>query len=365
MDVVRGFFQQHYDTSILVFICLCILLAFYIAGIIISKYLLRLIGRIISKSSFDLDEQLLMAFEIPLRSLLMIIGVYYMLRYLNLPPQYDQVMIKLLRSFVVIFISWGIYRLAGMYSFLSDAFVERMNLDQVLLPFVSKITKFLIICLAFILVAHEWDYDVNGFIAGLGLGGLAFALAAKDMLANIFGGIVIIMEKPFAIGDWVLTPSVEGTVEEISFRSTRFRTSAQALVTVPNSTLANEALTNWSRMGKRRINFYVGLTYSSTAEQVQEVIAKIKTMLQNHPGIHPETIMVRFEKFSESSLDILVNCFTNTTVWDDHLAVREDLNLKIMNILEEVGVSMAFPSRSIFLENWPPNKEENQVKEED
>ena len=100
------------------------------------------------------------------------------------------------------------------------------------------------------MVAQEWDYRIDGFIAGLGLGGLAFSLAAKDTLSNVFGGLVVILDKPFSIGDWIKTPSVEGTVEDISFRSTKVRTFAQALVTVPNATLANEPVTNWTRMGK-------------------------------------------------------------------------------------------------------------------
>ncbi|MFA1822484.1 mechanosensitive ion channel family protein [Virgibacillus oceani] len=119
----------------------------------------------------------------------------------------------------------------------------------------SRTLRIVIIAISFSIIAQEFGYDVNGFVAGLGIGGLAFALAAKDALANMFGGIIIITKKPFTIGDWVLTPSVEGTVEDISFRSTKVRTFAQALVTVPNATLSNEPITNWSKMGKRQITF--------------------------------------------------------------------------------------------------------------
>ncbi|MFP3359363.1 mechanosensitive ion channel family protein, partial [Planococcus sp. SIMBA_143] len=124
-----------------------------------------------------------------------------------------------------------------------------VKIDHILIPFFSKALRLIIVAIGISVIAQEFEYDINGFVAGLGIGGLAFALAAKDALANLFGGIIIITEKPFTIGDWIKTPSVEGTIEDISFRSTKVRTFAQALVTVPNATLSNEAITNWSKMG--------------------------------------------------------------------------------------------------------------------
>jgi MscS family membrane protein len=199
------------------------------------------------------------------------------------------------------------------------------------------------------IIGQEFDYDVNGLVAGLGLGGLAFALAAKEAVGNLIGGIVIVTEKPFSIGDWILTPSVEGIVEDINFRSTKIRTFSQALVTVPNATLANEAITNWSRMGKRRITFHLGLNYRTTKEQIQRVVNRIEIMLNNHEDIHPDTVMVAFDHYNESSLDILIYFFTNSTVWAEHVKIKHEINLEIMGILEEEGVEVAFPSRTIYV----------------
>jgi hypothetical protein len=150
-------------------------------------------------------------------------------------------------------------------------------------------------------VANEWGYDVNGFIAGLGLGGLALALAAQNALANLFGGLIIILEKPFSIGDWIATPSVEGTVETITFRSTLIRGFDQAVITVPNATLANEPITNHTRMGKRRIFYYLGLSYATTGQEMETCVKRIRQMLNDHPDIHKETIMVNFESFGHDS----------------------------------------------------------------
>jgi MscS family membrane protein len=166
----------------------------------------------------------------------------------------------------------------------------------------------------------------------------------------MFGGMVIFLDKPFTIGDWISTPSVEGTVEDITFRSTKIRTFAHALVTVPNATLANEPITNWSRMGKRRITFHLGVTYTTSRSKLEKCVQAIRAMLEEHPGIHKETIFVYFERFNESSLDIFLYFFTNTTDWKEYLSIREDVNFKIMQILEQEGVSVAFPSRSIYIE---------------
>lgn len=333
-------------------------IAIFLFFLAFSGMLVKLIFWLLKKTGLHSDDEanLFNAFETPLRILLVFLGVYLALRYSQLPARYDAIMIRLLRSLLVLSLAWGLCRLVGSQRFLSGEMIQKLNISSILIPFLSKVSRFIIIALAIVLIAHEWGYDVNGFIAGLGLGGLAFALAAKDALANIFGGIIIVMEKPFVINDWVQTPSVEGIVEEISFRSTRFRTFEQALVTVPNSTLANEPITNCSRMDKRKLSFYISLSYSSSREQMEKVVSRIDQLLHDHDGIYPDDILVRFEKFSESSLDILVNCFTKTTAFSKYVAVREELNLKIMQIVEEEGVSMAFPTRSLFMENLPEFK---------
>lgn len=324
--------------------------------LIFSGIIVRILFWLLKKAGLNNENEAVTAFDTPLRILLVFLGVYLALKYISLPARYDMIMVRLLRSLVVLSIAWGLCRLVGSQRFLSGEMVQKLNINNILLPFLSKVVRFVIVALAVVLIAHEWNYDVNGFIAGLGLGGLAFALAAKDALANVFGGFIILMERPFVINDWVQTPSVEGIVEDISFRSTRFRTFKQALVTVPNSTLANEAITNWSRMGKRRLDFYIGLTYNTTRAQMEKVVQRINDMLQEHPGIHSEQKMVYFEKYNESSLDVIVYCFTKTTVWSEYMAIREDINLKIMQIIEKEKVSMAFPTRSLIVEKVAESK---------
>lgn len=334
-----------------IFKAMLILVLFIVLERVITGIVVRRLLTFMEKEGLDSGYRFLQAFIRPLRYLILLAGAYAIIRYLPLAVGPEQALVKICRLLLVLIFIWWLYNISGSDSLISGELQEKLHVDSMLIPFFSKVVRFIIVALALVLVLKELGYDVNGFIAGLGLGGLAFALAAKDALANIFGGIVIILEKPFSIGDWILTPSVEGTVEDISFRSTRFRTFAQGLVTVPNSTLANEPITNWSRMGKRRVSFHLGLAYQTSPEKLSTSVQKIRDLLQEHPGVHPETIMVFFENFSESSLDVLVYYFSRTTNWNEHLAVKEEINLSIMRLLEAEGVSMAFPSRSIYLEN--------------
>jgi len=332
---------------------LIVLLLFFFFRKTLVHYLFVQVLKLTQRTATGLDDKIVQALERPLREFLVVLGVYLILRALPLNPAYINFVLKVFRSCIVVLVAWALYIMVE--SLVTEDLKARFGANNILVPFVCKATRFVILVLALIIVAVEWGYDVNGLITGLGLGGLAFALAAKDALSNIFGGIVIILDKPFTIGDWISTPSVEGTVEDITFRSTKIRTFAQALATVPNATLANEPITNWSRMGKRRITFHLGVTYSTPRHKLEKCVKDIRQMLEEHPEVHKETIFVFFERFGESSLDIFLYFFTKTTKWQEYLSVREEINFKIMEILEREGVSIAFPSRTIYLENAGSN----------
>ncbi|MDD2509773.1 MAG: mechanosensitive ion channel family protein [Syntrophomonas sp.] len=300
------------------------------------------------KSQSNWDEIIIIALGKPLQLLIIVFGLYMALDILSTNISQEQLLLKLFRSSLVAIVGWAFYRLSASTTLFSQKAQERWNIDSILIPLISKTLHFLIIALVIIIIAGELGFDVNGFIAGLGLGGLALALAAKDMLANFFAGMVIVMEKPFLIDDWIETPGVEGTVEDISFRSTKIRKFDQSLVTVPNSTLAAQAITNYSRRGKRRISFYLNMNRKTPKDAIESTIAHIKQMLIEHSGVHSETILVNFEFFAESSFDIMIYFFTNTTDWAEHLTIRQDINLRIIGILEEEGVEISFPSRSLY-----------------
>ncbi|WP_324782482.1 mechanosensitive ion channel family protein [Mesobacillus jeotgali] len=317
-----------------------------------TKYVFKLMLKLGQKTPTELFSSVTVAFEQPIRWLFIIIGIYVAADYFPFMEQSNRLFLKIIRASIIMLITWGLYNLSSGSSLLFMKINDRfkMEIDQILIPFFSKAIRFIIVAISISIIAQVFEYDVNGFIAGLGLGGLAFALAAKDAIGNLFGGIIIITEKPFTIGDWIKTPSVEGTVEDISFRSTRVRTFAQAVVTVPNAILANESITNWSKMGKRQITFKLGVTYDTPRVKLQRTILRIEEMLKSNDDIHPDTIFVKFDEYNDSSLDIFLYFFTKTTVWAEYLAVKEEINFAIMEILEEEGVSVAFPSRTLYVE---------------
>lgn len=334
-------------------IALAIIFAFYTFSKVFDLWVYPIILKVTEKTKTTLDTKIALAFRKPIKNFILIFGVFIALRYTPISEDVYAIVVRLFRSLVIILITSGFYNLTSTSSALFQRINQKLDfeIDRILIPILSKTVRFIIVAISASIIAQEWGYDVNGFVAGLGIGGLAFALAAKDALANIFGGVVIILDKPFSIGDWILTPAVEGTVEDINFRSTKVRTFAHALVTVPNSTLANQPITNWTKMGKRRISFNLGVTYSTPRHKLETCVKRVESMLKNHSEIHPETIFVHFDSFNDSSLDIFIYCFTNTTVWGEFLRVKEDVNFKIMDILEQEGVSVAFPSRSIYIEN--------------
>ncbi|MGB8002544.1 MAG: mechanosensitive ion channel family protein [Anaerobacillus sp.] len=355
MDVLRS-----QDTWIEVSIAFGIFLLFLIMRKIFAKYIFNLFLKLSRKSSTEFFTHLFLAFERPVRMLFVIFGLYLAVRYVSFLDHHNAFFEQIMRSSLIFLGAWGLYNFSSASSLFFHTVNDKYNLkiDQLLIPFLSKTIRFLIVAMTFSVIAGEFHYDVNGFITGLGLGGLAFALAAKETIENFFGGIVIITEKPFSIGEWIKTPSVEGVVEDITFRSTKVRTFAQALVTVPNARLANENITNWSKMGKRQITFHIGVTYDTPSDRLETCIDRIEKMLRNHEDIHPETIFVSFDEFNHSSLDIFLYFFTNTTTWGDFLNVKQDVNFKIMRILEEEHVSFAFPTQTLHVENTTSKEEE-------
>lgn len=320
---------------------------------ILVKVIIGLVRKLTQKTKNVMDDKLLEALEKPARFVFVVIGFYIAGQIIKFSTDFELFIDRITRSLILFSLFWGAYRASGTLTVLFKKLTEKTEtkLDDMLVSFLSNGLKVIIVILGGITVTQVWFDEIAGILTGLGLGGLAFALAAKDTASNLFGSINIMIDRPFTIGDWVETPHVEGTVEEMGFRSTRIRTFAQALVTIPNSTMSNDPITNWSRMGKRRISYRLGLTYNTTSEQMKECLKRLRGLLENHPEVHQQTVFVYFERFGDSSLDLFLYFFTKTTNWQKFLEVQEDINLKIVDILDNIGVSVAYPSRSIYIED--------------
>lgn len=296
------------------------------------------------------ETPLVYSLKKPLQSMFVLIGVYLALSYC-LPATFNNFLTNSFRSGLALIAAGTIYALVDCFaSSTRDAYqVFSYRIDKILVPFIARVIQVIVLSLAFMTVASVWGYDVNGFIAGLGLGGLAFALASKDLLANVFSGVVIIIGKPFGIGDWIKTSTVEGMIEDIGFRSTRIRAFDQALITVPNSNLTNEAITNFTKRTRRQVSFRLQVLYNTPRYNLEACINDIDQMLNAHEGIDPEMIFVKFDAFGSSSLEIFVYFFTKTIKWSEYLSVRQEINLKILAILEANKVQLALPSNTVYL----------------
>ena len=261
---------------------------------------------------------------------------------------------KIVRGLLVFVAAWAVYRGLDVVVYLlrERASESDTMLDNYLIDFSGKILKIVVVAVGTVMVLQEWGFNVTTLIAGLGVGGVAIALAGQDFVSNLFGFLTIFIDRAFAIGDYIVTDETEGFVEDIGMRSVKIRTLDRSLVTVPNSAIASGVIVNWTEAKTRRFNFTIGVTYSSTADEIVALTESFKTMLAEHPDIDETDIWVYLSEFGASSIDILLNFFTNKTVNPkEYQAIKHDINLRIMGIIEEHNMSMAFPSRSIYFEN--------------
>lgn len=253
------------------------------------------------------------------------------------------------------FVMWFALRLIDNLTALWRARAKhtQSTFDDQLVPIVRSLAKVTIVIVGSLLIVQNLGGEVGSLLAGFGLGGAAIALASKDTIANLFGSIVVFVDRPFQVGDWVEVGEHEGTIEEVGLRVTRIRTFANSLITVPNSSLTTTAINNWSRMRKRRIKLTLGVTYDSTPAQLLAGVAAVREILQSDERISQDFMLVNFTDFGPSSLDIFVYAFTITTRWDEYMQVREELLLEIMRRFQQLGLSFAFPSQSLYVERLP------------
>jgi MscS family membrane protein len=333
-----------------------IALAFFIFFIFIfarklfTMIVIGFLKKLVSRTKTHLDDAILDVLENPLRFVFIIVGISFTAYTLEIK---NDVITHLTSSLITFTIFWVFYSAISHIEPFIFSSTERFgkDLSKEIGIFLVKAIKVFVVLIGVVAILKEWGIDVTTFIASLGLGGLAFALAAKDTAANLFGGFAILTDKIFKLGDWIKVGNVEGTVEDIGMRTTKIRAFDKGLITVPNGTIANSSVLNFSRRDRRRIKMRVGVTYSTTPSQMQEMLNEIREMLNNHPQIHKDPMFVYFDEFADSSLSIFFYLFTTTAVWEEYLKIREDINLKLMEIVEKNGASMAFPSQSLYFEN--------------
>ncbi|MBU2500587.1 mechanosensitive ion channel family protein [bacterium] len=354
MESLNGFFSTRLGmwTAGQLLLALGFILGGIILRAILNSFIRARLQKLAQRTSSAADDLATDALVSPLGLLLPVIGLFLAVRtLLAVQPEWQAAGDQVFRIAVVLVVVWTAFRMVDALAVFLDEIAGRTDsrLDDQVVPLVRKALKTFLAILAFILVAQNLGYSVSGLLAGLGIGGLAVAMAAKDTLANLFGSMMILIDQPFHKGDWITFPGGDGVVEEIGLRSTRVRTFAKTVVSIPNQALANATVENHSLMPKRRIKFTLGVTYQSSRDQIRALVERIEAYLQGNPDIDQEFMLVKFTEFNASSLDLFIYCFTVTTDWTRHLSVKQDVNLAVMGMVEDLGMSIAFPTQTVHL----------------
>ena len=323
----------------------------------LSKGIAFLIIKTIKIKEKDPKKIYKSSFYQPLVDFIRVTGMYlaimFVRRKINIS---DHVMLWITKSFrilVSIIFARGCARAFSTKSSLISNIKRRSKrkVDESMLKAILRVIRAVIYVGTAILIITELGYNLNGLIAGLGVGGVIVTLAAQDTAKNLFGGAVIFLDKPFSVGDWIEVDKFEGTVEEITFRSTRIRTFENSVVNIPNAKMSDASVINWSKMEKRRYRTRLYLDLNTPLEKVEILIEKIKKILLKHEQIEDDSIIVKFEEIVDNGIEIMISSYTDSVDFETYLQEREIINYKIMQIVREENIKLAENAQIIHVKD--------------
>lgn len=334
-----------------VIIAVCIVILVKIFSGSISYFIIKLF-KWDSKHKKEITHS---AFYNPLKIFITILGIYSAFLFLKQPLQFSDTFMNwvtmIFKIVSVIAFSIGLSKSFTIESSVVKKIVSKSKreLEDSTVNFILKICRVLIYIIAIIIVISLLGVNLNGIIAGLGLGGVIVTLAAQDTAKNLFGGFVIFLDKPFSVGDWIEMGEFEGTVEDITFRSTRIRTFENSVVNVPNATISDSAVINWSKMESRRYRFTLTLELDTPLDKLNTVQERISTMLKKHNNIIDDSIIVKFDTIGDNGINLLICSYTDSVDYMSYLEEKEKINYKILQILKEENVKTAYDTKTVFI----------------
>ena len=325
----------------------------------ISKVLIKLSGK---ESDGDDIKKYNLLLKKPLQYFLLLIVLYFSVNFLNLPDfmifkegsgvNFEEYLTKTYNLFLLVTVFWVASKFIDFvgYKLKNKALKTESKVDDQLIPFAIDIAKVLTIVLGFVMIlGNVFNVNVTALVAGLGIGGVAFALASKESLENLLGSFTIFFDKPFIVGDTVTLGGVTGTVEKVGFRSTRIRTFDKSVVTVPNKNIISTELDNLGARPVRRVKFNIGLTYDTSVDNIKNIVADIQKLIDDHPMTNQDG-RVRFLNFGASSLDIMVLYYVDSPDWEVLIDAQQKINYEIIDIVNKYKCEFAFPSTSVYIE---------------
>jgi len=316
---------------------------------VFSKFVVKKLEKYVSKTSNSFDNSLVHSMEGPAKFFPIVLGFFVSTSYLTVESGTVDV---INRSLMTVLIFWTFHQIIGPFSAVIKSAGGLLSRD--LINWIIKAIKVLILVLGFAAVLDLWGIKIGPIIAGLGLFGVAVALGAQDLFKNLISGILVLVERRFQVGDWIFVDGIiEGTVENIGFRSTVVRRFDKSLATIPNFQFAEKAVINNSQITNRRINWIIGLEYRTTSEQLKTIKEQIENFIKKNENFSTTTdtiLSVKIDQFAASSIDIKLICFTKTSAYLEWMNVKDILAIEIKDIVEKNKASFAFPSTSIYVE---------------
>jgi MscS family membrane protein len=323
-----------------------------LASVVMGRFGVALVFSRIRRLSAEAKNQLMVpALEPPAATFVVLCGI---VAALTVVPLWDIVphVVRLgEQGALSAVILWGIACAGGAVidHFGTEARERRLHIAA-FIPLIKRTVASFFIVFSVLVVLESLGFEVKTFLTGLGIGGLAFALAAQDTIANLFGSFVVVMDQPFYVGELIRILGHEGTVEEIGLRSTRLRTAQRTQIVIPNKTVAAEVITNFTRMPQRRVDAVLGVTYDTPPAKIEPALDDIRALIRADPGVHPGQVVVSLADFSDAALKVQILYFTADPDWESHMAIRERVNLGILRALAARGVTLSYPSPVIRMD---------------
>jgi len=318
------------------------------------------------KTQSQWDDTFFAALQGPARTLVWVVGLTLALERASVGLDIEAIFAPLRSALVIATLTWALIRFVDRVQRRMMHDPKTDDLDLTTVEAIGRLIRITVLITSGLIILQTLGFSVSGVLAFGGLGGIAVGFAAKDLLSNFFGGLMIFLDRPFGVGDWIRSPdrNIEGTVESLGWRLTTIRTFDKRPLYVPNATFLSIAVENPSRMSHRRIYETIGVRYDD-ADQIQIVVERVKKMLEQHPDIDSsQTLMVNFNQFGPSSLDFFIYCFTNTTVWTEYHMVKEDVLLKTYDLITELGAEVAFPTQTLHLQVEPEVLQERSLQKQ-
>lgn len=323
-----------------------ILLRRFVTTIIFNR-----LKRLAAKTETTLDDKLFPALEGPVATFVMVTGIFASVKVLKLSETADRTIGYGSTVAFSLVVFWGLLRAFGaVLDHMHEVAREKQMGVAAFMPWIKKTLVAIFVVIGVLITVQSLGFNVSTILSGLGIGGLAFALAAQDTIANLFGSIVVAIDQPFKVGETVKIGTNTGTVEDIGLRSTKIRLIDRSLIIIPNKLVSSEAIINLSRFTQRRVEQVIGLTYDTTPDQMTAIVEDVKGIILAETVVDAESVMVFFRDFSASSLDLWIVYLTTGDDFQEGLALRQRVNLAIMRAVAARGLSFAFPTQTMHLD---------------